>query len=259
VESGLLDDEDRAGDQNGSRAGSESGSLDANQHVSPDKAGVGVTADDADATAGNTGDDGSAKRRKKAKKQGKGRGRAGKRKDKVNHEDKRSDADLGGQQGMDEGWPDDADEIFGDIGDDGEDLSGDSLADDIFVSSAARFELVSQGAIFSSVVHGSGREAPVGSLFITLHEEMPGARKNLFPVCLYQVAQTPSDPEGLRRAARVVTSFPDISSTVPSKRMSSEEVAAISLPHTHTHTVHNFFLSVTLQGGLAENVFIANV
>jgi hypothetical protein len=38
-----------------------------------------------------------------------------------------------------------------------------------------------------------------------------------------------------------------------------EDPAAISLPHTHTHTVHNFFLSVTLQGGLAENVFIVNV
>ena len=35
--------------------------------------------------------------------------------------------------------------------------------------------------------------------------------------------------------------------------------AAISLPHTHTHTVQNFFLSVTNQGGLAETVFIANV
>jgi hypothetical protein len=126
-----------------------------------------------------------------------------------------------------EGWLNDADGIFGDIGDDGEDLSGDSSADDIFVNSAARLELVSQGAIFSSVVRGSGRDAPVGSLFITIHEGMPGAAKNLFPVCMYQVSQTPSDPEGLRRAARIATSFPDISSLVPSKQMSSEEVTAI--------------------------------
>ena len=42
-------------------------------------------------------------------------------------------------------------------------------------------------------------------------------------------------------------------------RRESELVVAISLPHTHTHTVHNFFLSVTNQGGLAETVFIAYV
>jgi hypothetical protein len=224
-------DEEHAGGQG---EGGEDGGVGDENAAAPNLRLGGVTANDADATAGNTDGDGAAKRRKKGGKRRKDKSQANKKKDEGD-EDKESDAGRGGQQGMDEGWLDDTDAMFGDIGDDGEDLSGDSSTDDIFVSSAARFELLSQGAmIFSSVVHGSGRDAPVGSLFIILHEGLPGAAKNLFPVCLYQVSQTPSDPEGLRRAARVATSFPDMMSSLgSSKRMSSDEVTAIDfLPDT---------------------------
>ena len=207
------DDEEHAGGQG---EGGEDGGVGDENATAPNLRPGGVTANDADATAGNTGGDGAAKRRKKGGKRRKEREQANKRKDEGD-EDNESDAGRGGQQGTDEGWLDDTDSIFGEIGADGEDLSGNSSADDIFVNSAARAEMVGQGVmIFSSVVRGSGRDAPVGCLFIILHEGLPGAAKNLFPICLYQVSQIPSDPEGLRRAARIATSFPDI--------------AAISLP-----------------------------
>ena len=227
-ESSTADGEDRSDSQDENRSGS---GVDDDVSVSDDgytTAGNGLAADNAGSAAGNV-DDGSAKRRTKARKQKKlkldvGRG----------EESERESEDAGHKdQGMSAGWLDDTDDIFKEMGDDGEDLAENSSVDDIFVSSAARLELVSQGAIFSSVIHGSGRDALAGCIFIILHERLPGSTGNLFPVCLYQVAQTPKDPEGLRRAVRIATSFPDISSSVPSRQMSSGETTSIDfLPDT---------------------------
>ena len=259
-ESSTVDGEDRSDSQDENRSGS---GVDDDVSVSDDgytTAGNGLAADNAGSAAGNV-DDGSAKRRTKTKKQ---------RKQKERGEGSERESDAGRKgQGMAAGWLDDTDDIFEEIGDDGEDLAENSSVGDIFVSSVARLGLVSQGAIFSSVIHGSGRDALVGSMFVILHERLPGSAENLFPVCIYQVAQTPSNPEGPRRAARIATSFPDISSSVPSKSLPSSEVTAIDfLPDTgllfvsargwsQAQTLAGRYLRLALPGFFLPVTFLA--